>query len=247
MKFLITEPRVPGTFLSRQLIAHWNRVTRGHNLEFYTNLPYEVHGELLTRLWTTIRYGPPDIYLISETDMVLKRSFVKKLATWPWPENLIMVPFITRKVIEGQPVILEHEGQTGAWFMAFNLTKVQPPNWPPLDWLSYGGVNNDAANNALNNAGPSGFVDSMGLRLLDWEDSYPPLLSIKYPACGIHLFFARHYHEDFKKPLIPDFPYTVGDHVQECLKYLAREELASNEQSGGKSLKVSARPIPSKE
>jgi hypothetical protein len=202
MKVFITRPAQPLHPLEERIISLWRR--QYDNVEVIQAEPFEIHGDLLTRLWSDIRSSDEPEIIISESDFV-------PLPTIAWPPNIAAVFTTYCHQHLSFPTITPCRPYSAGWYMRFNRSLFKAE--PALDWLSASGPFNDAANFAYLRAHLTGVLDWSNSLLIEPMNTFHGkelLRCLRYPF-GTHLFWTRHWYEP-KKRLYPD-GYTVADHL----------------------------------
>lgn len=214
MKIHITRPQTP-TPLDPQLAAAWGRLDT--KVRFYQAEPYEVHGELLARIYQATLDSSDPKHIISELDFIPEPYMDDQVSKWLYTYPLIRVAYGTRP---GPTYKFKTEGLlTGAWFLAFNRDLLRAE--PPIDWLREGGPFNDAANLALHHLIATDPTLDLDREVLTLEplDTYPNL-AIEYRNVGSHAFFHRHLNDPAHHQLTPGV--TVGDHTRAIQRLLKK-------------------------
>lgn len=204
----------------RAILQCWQLIASEVNagLHVRENHPWEVHGELLSRIWSEIRYGEPGTYILSETDFIPRRSLLCDLMYELAVPRFRCTSHFTR---DAHLELVDHWPLSAPWFMTFDLC-FRPPAWPPVDWLAAGGPFNDAANLAAQNAVKSKFALAKDIRWLEVEDA-APLMGAHLKGYGTHCFFARHFLDSPDTVLLPGSGYTVQEHksrIRELLRQM---------------------------
>jgi len=192
-------------------------------------LPNEIHGEFLTRLWSTeILESPDDEHLISELDFLPYRDTVLRIATTARAGgfDLLGVPYVRRvyspdqstRLHSGKVETYEQDGLPllGPWLLYLNLAKHRTLHLPQMDWLGAAGPFNDAGNLALHSLRASGFLTETNFALLPAKDAFPLIHGTQYPRVGIHTFFAREYDAPADKEILGfgcKEPLLAGTHL----------------------------------
>jgi hypothetical protein len=230
--YSLNPSREPEPPLVYDLRAHWRKTadSLGASLVFYEPGPFNIHGEVLERVWADIRYdivrnGNPDhLYIISEIDFVPYPAGLKVFADMAreGARAGYFAPYVNR---DASQVPVDHWPLTGAWFLALNLKNVT--SWPPTYWLAAGGPYHDAANMALQNALASGFLTEENVVRLAWRDLWGTggPMSLELPGLGTHLFFSAHFEDPPDAELLLGSGYTSGEHVGRVKRFLLRPEV----------------------
>ena len=213
MKIWLTRPNQAIHPLEVKLIERWiDKVAkpRGAQYKIMVPFPYEIHGELLTRIWNEIRQDSEEIHLISESDFFIHREgeeldhILARLKKWN--RAAFFCAFGRRDPPDFKFTHLEP--LVAPWFMIFNKPAFKV--LPRLDWLSASGPFNDAANLAYCRAAEDGAffrnqvifgegVDPDGFRGISYD-------------FGTHLMWLRHWHNP-DDVIFPD-GYTVTRHLE---------------------------------
>jgi len=189
--------------LEERIIKKWR--CQYNNVEVVQAENFEIHGDLLTRIWSEVRScDDPDI-IISESDFIPFAAITgskPKLAA-------LFVTFAHQHL--NFPRITNCIPYSGAWYMQFNRSLFRAE--PDLNWLSASGPFNDAANFAYLRGHLSGCFDWTNSTIINPQNTVygeEKLRCLRYPF-GAHLFWARHWNEP-DKVLFPD-GYTIRDHL----------------------------------
>lgn len=215
MKIFITRPNLPPHPFEDRCLERWKTaaVLRKAELEVVTAKPYEIHGELLTRLWNDIRVDLDSLCLISESDF------------YPDPDAINIL--VSRAVLDGTALTgcfsahrdsPAHEWVSLApllapWFLFFNRAAFAPGQ-PDLHWLGAAGPRNDAANLAYLRGVEAGIFTARNVNFFPGREPKPFLFGRTYPF-GTHLMWRRHWHDDPERLLFPADPGgpTIGQHL----------------------------------
>lgn len=214
IRIWLTRPNQPRHPIEERVIARWEKLagTLDAKLEIVEPKLYEIHGELLTRIWSMIRQDPKDTHLISETDFSPSRMLLSLIKN---PRAATFTEFGNRDGPTHE--FLHYDPLTAPWFMILNPSRFRTE--PRLDWLGAAGPFNDAANYAYLNGVLDGcfFGDEVVvLRTFD----HPSIRGAHY-AFGTHFMWLRHWHDPPNSRLFPD-DYTVQKHlaaIEEILRY----------------------------
>lgn len=218
MKFWITEPHAASGPLQDALRARWLALKGPAKLTFMQANPGEIHGELLTRIWTYILEAdehekrfkglPTDLHVISETDFILQDAASQVLLDdYLTTTKALFVPNLTR---DKETLELQHHFPLSApWLLGINKNLFDIHNVKP-DWLGASGPLNDAANfaffNSLDNLTDGDF------HILTAHDARSDgILGVHYPHFGRHCFWNREFNSPPDKILLGD--WTVGRHT----------------------------------
>jgi len=202
MKVFLTRPNAPIHPLEERIIRVWRR--QYDNVEVIQAEPFEIHGDLLTRLWSDIRSSDDPDIIISESDFIPQPTI-----NWPPGTAAVFVTFAHQHL--AFPAILPCRPYSAGWYMRFNRSLFKSE--PDLNWLNASGPFNDAANFAYLRAHLTGVIDWSSSVLIDPNNrsfGAEKLRCLRYPF-GYHLFWTRHWHEP-NKVLFPD-GYTVRNHL----------------------------------
>lgn len=213
MKIWITRPDQPIHPIENKLLLRWQEIaaTRGADYERVQPASYQIHGELLTRIWNEIRQdSKDDIHLISESDFFIHRKGEELDHIIARMRRLNRAAFFCAFGRRDPPdfKFTHLEPLTAPWFMIFNKPAFKA--MPRLDWLGAAGPFNDAANLAFCRAAEDGaFFRSQCL----FGEGVDPdgYRGISYDF-GTHLMWLRHWNSP-TDVLFPD-GYTTERHLE---------------------------------
>jgi len=164
-----------------------------------------IHGELLTAIEDEVRSEPDPDIVISEIDCIPHTNFLSTVHFLLGNFALAMPEYITRN--DALQVVRYNRLFSGPWFIARNRRLADPDL--PLDWLSSGGPNNDAANLSV-----AAFIASAPfapVALLAGEGDLSDL-GMNYRQLLYHAFWCRHWLDDPARDLLPGF--TLATHLE---------------------------------
>ena len=207
MQVWITSPRVKGPLFDR-LWSCWTSLFPGDNLHLRIANSYEIHGDLLNRIYQEIVDHPDPQHVISEIDFLPYPTFKETAdSVFRGGSPVALTPYVTRT---SELQLINHWPLVGAWLLLLDKSRFLKP--PALTWLEASSVFNDAANHALHNLVAAGSIeDENDLTELLYYDNAPDSLGLEYSGLGYHAFFARHFNDPPSRDLFPGF--TLAQHL----------------------------------
>jgi len=212
-------------------MAAWTRAAKEASAELHWVRPnkYEVHGDMLVRLWNTeIIANEDDEHLISEIDFLPERMAVPKLMDTADKGKLKIIgaPYVTRTYADhactdtspGQlKSYLAPDGKTallGPWLL---YVRNRGLGTLRSDWLAPSSSFNDAGNLGIKYALEDKAITPDQFAFLSYRDAWPIAHGCQYPGVGTHFFFARELDAPADKVIgwaNCKRPLTAGQHLE---------------------------------
>lgn len=227
MKIWITHSAQPIHPIEQLCLDRWNALSSFATVNIVPAAPYEIHGELLSRIWNSIRSDPEPVHLISESDFWYANSALllhERMMLSKRNKALQICTSFHRDTLPDHP-ISSLAPLTAPWWILIDKSKLLAPL--PVNWLDAAGPRNDAANLAYLRGVESGSFYEHTVSLVLPHDVSPNYFRGANYTFGTHFMWTRHWSAPPTERLFRDDPhYTVGDHLRGVKSWLERHGYA---------------------
>lgn len=192
-------------------------------LEVVRAQAFEIHGDLLTRIWSMIRSDRQhQVHLISESDFWIHsadqishelNAITRRGKAAHFVESCHRDNVPEHEIVRLEPLV-------APWWILLNRTEFAAD--PPVDWLGPGGPRNDAANLAYTRGVEAGCFLANKVVFHEPQNPAPYFFRGAAHPWGTHFMWTRHWNESLSTPLFRgDKAYTVGTHLDGITRWLS--------------------------